>query len=159
MFRQLALVSASMLVLAGCGGAEPGYQPSLEFEARTISGEQFEGSSITGQDTLIWFWTPWCALCARESQDIVALREKYPEVNFIGIAGYGTAEEMAAFTARTGTEGIVHLNDASGELWANFEVPIQPSAVTIDAEGTATLKVGPSTEDELEEMLEALIND
>lgn len=159
MFRKLAQLAITALVLTGCTSAESGYQPTLEFEARTISGEEFAGSSIAGQDTLIWFWTPWCAICARESQDIVALKAKYPEVNFIGIAGYGTAEEMTDFTRRTGTEEILHLNDATGELWTGFEVPIQPSAVTIKADGTAILKVGPSSKAELEQMLEALVND
>lgn len=147
-----------MLLLTGCA-SQPGYQPELSFEAKTISGESFAGSTLNGQDTLIWFWTPWCAICARESQDIAALQKQYPDINILGIAGYGTAEEMIGFTERTGTENIVHLNDSTGQLWAGFEVPIQPSVVIIDELGNATLKIGPSSRLELEELLDELDRD
>lgn len=159
MKRFLATVVVSSMLLAGCASSADNYQPSLDFEARTISDTPFSGSDLQSRDALVWFWTPWCAICAHESQDIALLKEKYPEVTVIGIAGYGTAEEMRQFAMRTGTEDIVHLNDSTGELWTRFEVPIQPSVVALNDNGSASLRVGPSTLEELEQLITELLDD
>ena len=154
----VTMALAGTLLLTGCSSA-PSYQPDLQFQANDIGGNNFDASELEGKDVLIWFWTPWCAICARESQDIASLQKQYPEVTFLGIAGYGTALEMQGFVERTGTDSMIHLNDSNGELWTRFEVPIQPSIVSIDASGEATLKVGPSNKLELEQIMGDLVND
>lgn len=158
MFRALALLLP--LALTGCASVaeESGYQPQLEFQAQTISGDQFESSTLTGQDTLIWFWTPWCAICAQESADIKELQAANPEVQFIGIAGYGTRTEMQDFVDRTGTDQVTHLADTTGELWANFQVPLQPSIVVLNQDGAAQLHIGPATREVAEQLLDSILD-
>lgn len=162
MMRQVlaGFAFAVVLVLTGCTveSQQPDYQPILDFETTTIEGQAFSGADLQGGNVLIWFWTPWCAICAQESNDIRELSAQYPDVRFIGIAGYGTTAEMQDFVNRTSTAHLVHLNDATGELWTGFAVPIQPSVVTVNESGTATLRVGPSTRSELEDLLAELVS-
>lgn len=156
----LAVPAILALLLAGCSTspADRGYDPILEFDAKTIQGESFDAGVLSGQDTLIWFWTPWCAICAQESQDIRELQEAHPDVQFLGIAGYGTQDEMLNFVDRTGTDAFVHLADNDGALWANFQVPIQPSLVVINQDGQAELHVGPATREVAEELLQEILD-
>lgn len=151
---------ALLVFLTGCSAEsqQSDYQPILDFEATTIEGHAFSGADLAGDNVLIWFWTPWCAICAQESNDIRELSAQYPNVRFIGIAGYGSTAEMQEFVDRTSTTQLVHLNDATGELWTGFGVPIQPSVVTLNESGTATLRVGPSTRTELEDLLAELVS-
>jgi thiol-disulfide isomerase/thioredoxin len=148
-----------ILGLAGCASSaeESGYQPQLEFEAQTVAGEKFESGTLTGTDTLIWFWTPWCAICAQESADIKELQAANPEVQFIGIAGYGTRGEMQDFIERTGTDQLVHLADTTGELWAHFRVPLQPSIAVVNQDGAAQLHIGPATKEVAQQLLDSIL--
>jgi thiol-disulfide isomerase/thioredoxin len=159
-----ALPAAILLLILGLTGCasvagESGYQPQLEFEAQTVAGEKFASSSFSGKDTLIWFWTPWCAICAQESADIKELQAANPEVQFIGIAGYGTRGEMQDFVDRTGTDQLVHLVDTNGELWANFQVPLQPSIVVLNQDGAAQLHIGPATREVAQQLLDSILED
>lgn len=116
-----------------------------EFTAETLSGEDYSSSTLSENGALIWFWTPWCAICAQESADIVAIAESNPDLLIIGIAGYGSQDEMTAFTTRTKTNNLAHLNDSTGALWSAFQVPIQPSLVAVNRAGELRLKIGPSS--------------
>ena len=153
------LLASSVLFLTACSHTaqvENNYQPNLSITAQTISGESFEFENLQGQDTVIWFWTPWCAICSKESRDVAELQKEFPEVEFVGIAGQASVSEMSDFVERTATDSFVHLADTTGELWANFSVPIQPSIVTVDSEGLATLHVGPSTQSELRQRIQQM---
>ena len=151
---------AVLVFVTGCSAEnqQPDYQPILDFQTTTIEGQAFSGSDLEGENVLVWFWTPWCSICAKESNDIRELSAQYPDVRFIGIAGYGSAAEMQDFVERTSTAHIVHLNDATGALWTGFAVPIQPSVVTLTKSGSATLRVGPSTRSDLEALLSELVS-
>lgn len=151
---------AVLVFVTGCSAEnqQPDYRPILDFQTTTIEGQAFSGSDLEGENVLVWFWTPWCSICVQESNDIRELSAQYPDVRFIGIAGYGSAAEMQDFVERTSTAHIVHLNDATGELWIGFAVPIQPSVVTLTKSGSATLRVGPSTRSDLEALLSELVS-
>lgn len=153
-----SLALGALVFLAGCApeNQRSDYEPLLDFQATTLEGEPFAGTDLRGENVVIWFWTPWCAICAQESNDIRELSAQYSDVRFIGVAGYGAQSEMQDFVKRTSTGGFTHLNDATGELWTGFGVPIQPSVVTLTKSGQATLRVGPSTRWELENLLAKL---
>jgi len=150
--RPLITMSTVVLLLAGCAATLPGKDSGQlpDFSAQTISGENYSSAELVGQSALIWFWTPWCAICAQESADIVALKEANPDLLVIGIAGYGSSEEMVSFTKRTNTTGLTHLNDETGSLWNAFQVPIQPSLVALNSRGELLLNIGPSSAKDLQ---------
>ena len=150
--RPVIAISALVLLLAGCAATLPGKDSGQlpEFSAQTISGENYSSAELADRGALIWFWTPWCAICAQESADIVALTKANPDLLVIGIAGYGSQDEMTAFTQRTNTAYLTHLNDETGALWSAFQVPIQPSLVAVNRQGELRLNIGPSSAGDLQ---------
>jgi len=150
--RPLIAMGAVALLLAGCAATMPGKASGQlpDFSGKTISGENYSSAELASQGALIWFWTPWCAICAQESADIVALTEANPDLLVIGIAGYGSSQEMVSFTERTNTTYLTHLNDETGSLWNAFQVPIQPSLVAVNSRGELRLNIGPSSAKDLQ---------
>ena len=74
----------------------------------------------------------------------------------IGVAGRDSIDAMADFVARHGLDGVPHLVDADGSLWARFEVVAQPAWVFVDDDGTARRVQGSLDEDGLRAELQAL---
>ena len=74
----------------------------------------------------------------------------------MGVAGRDSPDAMADFVARHGLEGIDHLVDGDGSLWARFEVLAQPAWVFVDDDGTARRVQGSLDEDGLRAELQAL---
>jgi peroxiredoxin len=150
--RPIIAMTSIALLLTGCAATLPGKDSGQlpDFSAQTISGENYSSAELASEGALIWFWTPWCAICAQESADIVALTEANPDLLVIGIAGYGSSDEMVAFTERTNTTGLTHLNDETGSLWNSFQVPIQPSLVAVNSKGELRLNIGPSSAKDLQ---------
>ena len=83
MSRAFAALAAALIILAGCATDgdtnSPVSSPSpaapraaaptaegrgavpeiLEFQATTVAGERFDGSSYAGRPIAFWFWAPW----------------------------------------------------------------------------------------------------
>ena len=38
---------------------------ALAFRATTVDGTAFAGAELAGKKTVLWFWAPWCTVCAR----------------------------------------------------------------------------------------------
>ena len=74
----------------------------------------------------------------------------------MGVAGRDSSDAMADFVARHGLEGIDHLVDGDGSLWARFEVLAQPAWVFVDDDGTTRRVQGSLDEDGLRAELQAL---
>jgi len=148
------VITTLLFLLASCAESVPGKDIGQlpYFSAQTIAGEVYSGAELSDRGALIWFWTPWCAICAQESKDIVALTVANPDLLVLGIAGYGSGEEMTSFTQRTKTEHLIHLNDQNGALWSAFQVPVQPSVVAVNRQGELRLSIGPSTEEDLQSL-------
>ena len=60
----IALLLGGLLV-AGCSAeanetaAAPSSATTLDFNATTVSGDPFDGASLDGKPTVLWFWAPW----------------------------------------------------------------------------------------------------
>lgn len=123
----------------------PSFSPSppvpsqLAFTAKTVSGESFEGAAVAGQDTVLWFWAPWCTICARSAPTVKAAAEANPEVTFVGVAGLSSdAGAMEAFVDRHEVGELTHLADTGGDLYTRFGVTQQHTFVLVDADGSVT---------------------
>ena len=60
--RVIAVFAA--LVLAGCSGGGSSSEPSeaaapFTGEVATVDGGALAGSSLAGEDVVLWFWAPW----------------------------------------------------------------------------------------------------
>ena len=136
-----------VVVLAGCGTAatppetgatgdviDTGGTADLEFAGRTLEGEPFEGTSLAGTPTVLWFWAPWCPTCRAQIPTVSAIGEEYAgRVNVIGVGGLDTQGEIEALAGRI--DHVTHLIDDEGTVWKHFRVTAQSTYTVIDADG------------------------
>ncbi len=120
--------------------ADPAEAPAqLQFSTTTLDGQPFDGTSLYGQPTVLYFWASWCPICQSEAPGISAALKELPDgVQAIGIPGRSDTASMQKFVDTYGLGDMTQLVDESGTLWANFQVASQPALVTIAADGTVT---------------------
>ncbi|MEO3784775.1 redoxin family protein [Actinocorallia sp. B10E7] len=131
--------------------------PALwKFQATSLDGKPFDGSSLTGEPVVLWFWAPWCPTCQGEGPAVAATAKKYGDkVKFVGVAGLDkNKEQMDAFVSRTGTSNFVHLDDRTGELYKHFKVTSQSSYLLVNPDGGTHSAVGPLSESALSELID-----
>ncbi|WP_430867965.1 redoxin domain-containing protein [Demequina aurantiaca] len=125
----------------------------LQFTTTLLAdGAEFDGASLAGVDTILWFWAPWCPTCQAEAPGVAEAAASLPEgVQMLGVPGLSDEDAMKEFTAEYGIEDMDQLVDADGLLWRNFEVYGQPAFALINDDGTITIVPGAmSTEGILE---------
>lgn len=111
----------------------------LAFTATTVGGEAFEGASLAGRDTVLWFWAPWCTVCARSAASVASAAMASPDVRFVGVAGLSAdSGAMSDFVDRNGVDDLTHLADTGGDLYTRFGVTQQHTFVLVSADGTVT---------------------
>ncbi|WP_165977437.1 TlpA family protein disulfide reductase [Nonomuraea diastatica] len=130
---------------------------ALEFSARTLGGDSFEGASLAGRPVAFWFWAPWCPKCLSEAPAVKAAAGKYGDVAFIGVAGLDTEAAMKEFVERTGTGDLVHLADDKGAVWTKLGVSEQSTFVFMKPDGSTEKASGPLSQDKLDEHLRELL--
>ncbi|MEQ6900850.1 redoxin family protein [Nocardioides sp. YIM 152588] len=128
--------------------------PILDFTATTLDGSTFEGASLAGTPTVLWFWAPWCPTCRAQIPNVTALADEYDgEVAVVGVGGLdsaGAIEDLAADIPH-----VTHLVDDAGEVWRHFEVTEQSTFTIIDADGEVVSE-GYLTDSELDSAVERL---
>ena len=136
--------SASAQPIADEPTVDPADAPDkLQFTATTLDGQAFEGTSIYGTPTILWFWASWCPVCQAEAPAIVAAIEQLPEgVQIIGVPGRSGQAEMEAFVAKYGLGDTVQIVDDDGRLWSNFGVASQPAVGLVDSDGSVRIIPG-----------------
>lgn len=128
----------------------------LDFTSTTVDGDAFEGASLAGKPTVLWFWAPWCPTCRGQIPQVEQLASDHAgDLNVIGIGSLDSAEAISDFAGDV--EGVTHLEDVEGELWKRFEVAEQSSFVVLDADGTVTFEAGYGGSDDLDAEVESLL--
>jgi thiol-disulfide isomerase/thioredoxin len=118
---------------------------TLDFTGTTVSGEAFDGASLAGRPTLLWFWAPWCPTC----------RGQIPQVQGIAADQGGELKAIAEFA--DDVDEITHLEDVDGALWKQFGVTEQSSFVLLDADGAVVFEAGYGGTDELDARVEDVL--
>jgi thiol-disulfide isomerase/thioredoxin len=128
----------------------------LKFQATSLDGKPFDGSSLAGRPVVLWFWAPWCPTCQGEGPAVAATAKKYGDkVAFVGVAGLDKSkEQMDAFVSRTGTSNLIHLDDRTGALYKHFKVTAQSSYLLVNPEGGTHAAVGPMSEADLSDLID-----
>lgn len=135
------------------GGTVP---ETLDFTATTVSGDAFEGASLTGRPTLLWFWAPWCPTCRGQIPQVEGVAAKHAgEVNVIGVGSLDSAEAIAGFAGDV--DDVVQLEDVEGELWKKFGVTEQSSFVLLDADGAVVFEAGYGGTDDLDAQVDDVL--
>jgi thiol-disulfide isomerase/thioredoxin len=165
-----ALLAVVVVAVAGCGSAtygsaagktagKPAAEPSagdavesaagkpvtvpesLRFTGTTLDGKAFDGASMAGHPVVLWFWAPWCAICAGEAATVSDAAAKYKgSVDFLGVAGMGQEKEEHSFVSDMDVAGITHLSDNAGVVWKRFGITQQSLYVLIDRTGKVVTK-------------------
>lgn len=131
---------------------------AYDFNGKTVLGKSFQGKSLAGKPTVLWFWAPWCSVCRGESPDLVALSKSFKgKINLIGVAGLGPVNDMKGFIKDTKTGGFQHLADENGKIWNKFEIVSQPSFIFISKSGVTERIAGSLDKSELFSMTKELL--
>lgn len=117
--------------------ANPDAPDAFKFMAADlVTGETVDGTTLVGQDTILWFWASWCPVCAAESGVLVKAQPDFPEGSqFLGIAGYSDATAAQGFISEHGMEQFSHIYDEDGSIWRNLSVSSQPTMILINEQG------------------------
>ncbi len=136
-----AASGASPTAPAASGTATGGVPAALHFTTTTLDGQPFDGTSLYGHATILWFWAPWCGSCVADSKYVLQAIPQLPDgVQIIGVGTFSDAAGMHAFADQLGINGMTNLMDVKGKIALDFNLPALPSAAVIYADGyTATV--------------------
>jgi peroxiredoxin len=139
---------------AGPAAAVPA---SLMFSADLVAGGRFDGATLVGRPTVVWFWAAWCPRCRAKATEVRMVQGEFgTKVAFVGVAGLSSGlDPMQSFVSQYGLGGFPQLADDAGAVWRHFGVVEQEYFVIIDAGGTIVHK-GPLGADELRDRVATL---
>lgn len=116
---------------------------TLMFTATTVSGDAFDGTSLAGKDSILWFWASWCPTCQAEAPGVAAAAAQLPDgVTMYGVPGKSDQAGMEKFVSDYGLGDVTHIVDGDGSLWSTFGVPYQPAFALINDDGEITIVQG-----------------
>lgn len=128
----------------------------LAFQSTTLDGAPFDGASLQGRPTVLWFWAAWCSVCAGEAPAIAKVAAANPAVRFVGVSALDEVPAMKKFVADRGVGGFTHLADKDAAVWHRFGVTSQPAQAFITASGEVRVVPGVMSEKVLAEQVAAL---
>lgn len=129
---------------------------TLQFSGTTVDGQPFDGASLVGKPTLVWFWAPWCPTCRSQIPQVQDIATAHPtDVNVIGVGSLDGGAAIKTFA--DSAPGITHLTDESGAIWRHFSVQQQSSFVLLDEAGGVVLTAGYGGSDELGQRVDELV--
>lgn len=130
----------------------------LDFTATTVDGATFDGAEVAGQDTLFYFWAPWCTICRATAPELAEFATERTDVRLVTVGGSSPdVDAMAEFVADVGLDDFPNIADTTGEIWTRFEVTYQYTYVFVDDSGSVEVVTGPLDKDELTTRFDALV--
>ncbi|MEN8654827.1 redoxin domain-containing protein [Streptomyces sp. 21So2-11] len=182
-----ALLAATTLTLVGCGsdsGAGSGNPPAIDsaskssapaapqspasssttvpealrFTGTTVDGKPFDGATLAGKPTVLWFWAPWCPKCKAQGPETAKVADQFKgEANVVGVAGLDKQAAMKDFVASAKVGGFPNLSDEAGDIWKKFEITQQSVYVILDKDGktvfTGNLPAGKGLADKVSKLV------
>ncbi len=137
--------------------SEEAVTPLPAFSSTTLDGQAVTQADFEGKPTIMWFWTPWCAVCRAEAPTLAKVANKLDgSVEVVGVAALGSIDEMKTFVSDTGIENFTQLADPDAEVWSVFGVASQPAFAFISADGSIEVVQGSLDEDAILERAAAL---
>ncbi|MGP3949565.1 redoxin domain-containing protein [Streptomyces sp. 7N604] len=182
-----ALLAAATLTLTGCGSdsgapagdaagtdgstttsapatAEAGsataaaVPEALRFTGTTIDGKRFDGATLAGKPTVLWFWAPWCPKCKDQGPETAKVAKEFEgKANVVGVAGLDKPAAMKDFVASAKVGAFPNLSDEPGDIWKKFEITEQSTYVVLDKDGktvfTGNLPAGKGLADKVSKLV------
>lgn len=167
--RHPAVLAVILLfLLTACGGTTNAAQEAgsasgassdvrdLAFTSTTVSGESFEGTSLAGKPTVLWFWAPWCPTCRGQIAGVSDLAAAHPnDLNVVGVGSLDEPTAIADFAAEVSPE-VTMLSDDDGAVWRHFGVTAQSTYLVLDKFGKQ-MASGYLSDEELDKVVNTMV--
>ena len=109
--------------------------PAPELRGTTLAGEVYRLEAAAAKPVLVYFFAPWCRICAASSGNLNRLRRwRAPEdIEIVAVAlDWGSAEEVREYVARHELNVTVVLGDA--RVSRQWQIRGFPSYYVLDGE-------------------------
>jgi len=127
--------------------------------AEAASAPDFDSEAMAGRVWLLNVWASWCAPCAQEHPQLVALADTR-DVPIVGLNYKDDPADARAWLARYGDIFDAVLSDADGTVGLDWGVYGVPETFLIDAAGQVRYKhVGPILPEDLDEKILPILDD
>jgi peroxiredoxin len=151
-----ALVVASLLGAAGCGGAErPAVAvgaPAPEYEAVTLEGAKVRLAELKGEVVLLNIWATWCKPCRQEMPALDTLFRRHAAEGFhvigVSIDSPGEESRVREYAADLGASYTLW-HDPDNTVSTTFLAIGVPASYLVGRDGVLRWRhVGPVTADD-----------
>ena len=118
---------------------DTGGEIAPELRGTTLDGEPYDLEDARSRPALVYFFAPWCKICAASAGNLNRLRRwrDASELEMVAVAlDWDTAEEVRAYTKRHGLNITVVLGDAL--VARNWQIYAFPSYYVLDSEHRIT---------------------
>ena len=127
----------------------------MPFEGKTAWNQQ----TLIGHVTLLNFFASWCAPCAAEMPELVALKKTFPTLDLEGVAWNDDAAAMNAFLRKHRDPFRAVWLDPNGEATITLGIQGIPETFIIDTKGVVRYRLrGPLTPDLRAETIDPLLS-
>ena len=134
-------------------------QPAPDFTLLLLDGSTLALADLSGQVTVVNFWTTWCPPCAEELPDLQSVWTEYQaqDVVFVGIAVQEEETEVQRMVSQFGLTYPLGM-DRREHVASAYGITGVPETFVIDPEGdVAYVHVGPVSAAELTGELDSLL--
>jgi thiol-disulfide isomerase/thioredoxin len=143
----------TLALLCTFAGADT--RPAPQFIARTLDGETFTNSSLSGRVVLLQFWTTWCPVCRQDAAAVDNIESAFAGTGLVVLSIDVNEPEatVRAYLQANPRSCRVVVSDGHS-LAAQFGVHSYPHYVVIDRDGNiAGSKAGGGGEQSLRYLL------
>ena len=113
---------------------DTGAQAAPPLRGTTLTGESYDLAEARSRPALVYFFAPWCRICAASAGNLNRLRRwrDEAELEMIAVAlDWRTAEEVSAYVERHDLDIPVVLGDA--RVAKNWQIYAFPSYYVLDS--------------------------
>ena len=110
-------------------------QPAPELKGITLDGAAYDLADKSDRPALVYFFAPWCRICAASADNLVRLRRWRDErdIEIVAVAlDWQLAQEVRDYVDRHGLNVTVVLGDSS--VSRNWQIQAFPSYYVLDGE-------------------------
>ena len=126
-FVLLAFQSRNMLAADG--------EPAPELRGTALNGQPYDLEDARARPALVYFFAPWCGICAASSGNLNRLRRwrDTDEIAIVAVAlDWGAAEEVREYVERHDLNVTVVLGDAT--VARQWQIQAYPSYYVLNSE-------------------------
>ncbi len=132
-------------------------RPAPDLTFTMLDGTETTLAEWQGQGVILNFWATWCFPCRAEMPLLAEIDGRHDDVVVVGVNYLENQESAAGFVREYDIPFPIVVDD-KGWLSGELEIRGLPTTVYINADGQIVgSKVGPVTEEELEEVIPGLL--